>query len=311
MKISRYTGTTIGEALGRVKAALGPEAVILETTEAAGLVTVTAAVDHAPLPAGDEGELVSEVRGLLAAVRELVDGHGHRDERELAPELRRLQRALLAQGVDGVIAAALVRATAERVTDSVSLDAALAEALGAAAGGSAPARVRLFLGPPGDGKTTTVAKFAARECRLGRRVALVTTDTYRVGAQGELETYGRVLGVPVAAAGDASALARALRTARDADCVLVDTAGAGPGIPAELAELGALVEAAGPGCVRTLVVSGATGGWAAERVWQTFAPLEPGDCVVTKLDAAPGGPVVGMLWRRGVSVSHVAAGRRI
>src|SRR5438045_4717700 len=163
MKISRYTGATIGDALARVKAALGPEAVILETSEVDGLVTVTAAVDHAPLRAGDAPELVSEVRGLMDAVRELVDCHGRRDDRELAPDLRRLQRALLGQGVDGVIAAALVRATAEHAAGAVSLDAALADALAAGVRGSesAPARVRLFVGPPGDGKTTTVAKFAA------------------------------------------------------------------------------------------------------------------------------------------------------
>src|SRR5438132_3659883 len=129
MKISRFTGATIGDALGRVKAALGPEAVILETAEGDGVVTVTAAVDHAPLRPDAEHELVSEVRGLLEVVRELVDCHARRDERELAPELRRLHRALLAQGVDGVIAAALVRATAERAVDAVPLDAALAQAL--------------------------------------------------------------------------------------------------------------------------------------------------------------------------------------
>src|SRR5206468_5688250 len=133
--------------------------------------------------------------------------------------------------------------------------------------------------------------------RLGRRVALITTDTYRIGAKAELETYGRVLGVTVAAASDPQTLARAVEKARDADCVLVDTAGAGPGTPAQLVELRALVDAAGPGCVRTLVLSGATGGWAAEQIWQAFAPLEPAGSIVTKLDAAPGGPVVGLLWR--------------
>jgi flagellar biosynthesis protein FlhF len=313
MKISRFTGATVADALARVKSTLGSEAVILETCEADGVVTITAAVDHAPLRAGDDAALVSEVRSLMDAVRELVDCHGPRDERELAPELRRLQRALLAQGVDGVIAATLVRATAERVAESVALDAALAETLAPACGGEASnsARVRLVVGPPGDGKTTTVAKFAARERRLGRRVALITTDTYRVGAQAELETYGRALGVPVVTARDARALKRALHEAREAECVLVDTAGVTPGMPAQLAELRGLVDAAGPECVRTLVVSGTTGGWAAERIWEAFAPLEPRGAIVTKLDTAPGGPVVGVLWRRGVPVSHVAAGRRI
>src|SRR3989442_1233960 len=203
MTINRYTAATMQQALARVKAALGPEAVILETASAPGEVTVTAAVDRMPAPIGAEQQ------------------------------------------------------------------------------------------------------------RAGRRVALVTTDTYRVGATAELETYGRALGAPVLAAADARALVQALARAADADLVLVDTAGAGPGQGPQLAELAALAEAAGAGAARTLVASAAAGSSAAAWTWQAFAPLAPEACVLTKLDLAPGGPMLGLLWRRGVPVSHVAAGRRI
>src|SRR5438552_980432 len=135
-------------------------------------------------------------------------------------------------------------------------------------------RVRLFMGPPGDGKTTTIAKLAAQERRAGRRVALVGTDTYRVGATAELETYGRALGAPVHAAVGARELVQALACVAEADVVLVDTAGAGPGQGPQLAELAALVEAAAA-AARTLVASGATGSSAAARTWRAFAPLEP------------------------------------
>src|SRR5947199_128329 len=201
------------QALARVKAALGPEAVILETASAPGEVTVTAAVDRMPEPPGAaSGELVGEVRQLLGVVRELVEEHWRHERPGLGRELLPLRRALVAQGVDGVIAAALVQATP--------------------------------------------------------RVA-------------------------------------------EADVVLVDTAGAGPGQGPQLAELAALVEAAGAGAGRTLVASGTAGSSAAARTWRTFAPLEPEVCVLTKLDLGPGGPMLGLLWRRGVPVSHVAAGRRI
>src|SRR2546428_13698749 len=75
MTINRYTAATMQQALARVKAALGPEAVILETASAPGEVTVTAAVDRMPAPIGASGELVGEVRPPLGGVRELVHQH--------------------------------------------------------------------------------------------------------------------------------------------------------------------------------------------------------------------------------------------
>jgi len=311
MTINRYTAATMQLALARVKAALGPEAIILETASAPGEVTVTAALDRLPAPIGAaSGELVGEVRQLLHVVRELVDEHWRREKPGLGRELLPLQRALVAQGVDGVIATALVQATEARLAGGAPLTAALAGALGEPSPRGAQ-RVHLFMGPPGDGKTTTIAKLAAQQRRAGRRVALVTTDTYRVGATAELEIYGRALGAPVLAAVDARALVRALARAADADLVLVDTAGAGPAQGPQLAELAVLAEAAGVGAARTLVASAAAGSAAAARTWQAFAPLAPEACVLTKLDLAPGGPMLGLLWRRGLRVSHVAAGRRI
>jgi flagellar biosynthesis protein FlhF len=294
----------MAEALQQVKAVLGPEAVILETAEVPGGVAVTAAMDHDPA-VGDR-EMLGEVRRLLGVVRELVDDQ----RRGLGSELLGLHRTLVRQGVDGVIAAALVRETAERLEGGAPLAAALAGAL-SPRGPVDAARVRLFVGPPGDGKTTTLVKLAAQECAAGRRVALVGADTWRVGASAELATYGRALGLPVLAAADPDALERALDATGDVDLVLVDTPGAGPGQEAEMAEVATLARVAGPHASLTLVASAACGSWAARETWEAFAALEPDACTLTKLDLAPGGPMLGLLWRRGVPVSHLAAGRRI
>jgi flagellar biosynthesis protein FlhF len=82
-------------------------------------------------------------------------------------------------------------------------------------------------GPTGVGKTTTTAKLAAR-CVLrhgARKLALVTTDGYRIGAHEQLRIYGRILGVPVHLARDAKDLRTTLRDLQHTHMVLIDTMG--------------------------------------------------------------------------------------
>src|SRR5262245_5804196 len=117
MKIRRFTGATMGEALKAVKAALGAEAVILDTAAADVGVVVTAAVDDDdpladPLPpaavahtddvrdALPDAQMVREVRGLLAAVHEFVDAQWSTQVPGVGEDMRTLHRRLVAQGVD-------------------------------------------------------------------------------------------------------------------------------------------------------------------------------------------------------------------
>ena len=84
-----------------------------------------------------------------------------------------------------------------------------------------------LVGATGVGKTTTVAKLAARYIlRHGpKRVGLITTDNYRVAAHEQLRSYARIMGAPMRVASDAESLQDALTHFRDKDLVLIDTAG--------------------------------------------------------------------------------------
>ncbi len=305
MRIRRVTAPTMAEALRQVKAALGDEAVLLETATRDGIVTVTAAVDDDEPPLVEDDELRHEVRELTALVRALVPELGS----GAVPAVRSLAQALAVQGVDGAVAAALVRETAAGLTGGRGFAAALAATLPAAQ--RPDARVRLVMGPPGDGKTTTLIQLAARERLAGRSVVLIGTDAARIGAGAALSAYGRALDVPVLLAPEPGTLAAALAAAGEADRILVDTAGVAPGQKDELTELSRLAGEAGSAAARTLVVSAGTGSIAAARTCRAYASLGLDDCVVTKLGAAPGAPVLGELWRARVPVSHVAEGRRI
>jgi len=97
----------------------------------------------------------------------------------------------------------------------------------------------------------------------------------------------------------------------DVDTVLVDTAGVASERDPAFGELTAFSSAAGPEASRTLVLSATTGSVAVAETWKTFAALSPDDLALTKLDVAPGGPILGLCWRRHVPVSLVTTGRRI
>ena len=83
-----------------------------------------------------------------------------------------------------------------------------------------------FIGPTGVGKTTTIAKIASRFCvDGGRKVALLTADTYRIAAAEQLRTYANILEVPFRIIYSVEEINQAMRDFKDYDYILVDTAG--------------------------------------------------------------------------------------
>lgn len=88
------------------------------------------------------------------------------------------------------------------------------------------AKTVVFVGPTGVGKTTTIAKLASHYSLVEKKkVALVTIDTYRVGSVEQLQTYARLLSLPLEVALSPAALGKLLAKHRDKDLILVDTAG--------------------------------------------------------------------------------------
>ena len=84
----------------------------------------------------------------------------------------------------------------------------------------------LFAGPTGVGKTTTIAKIAATQSLWqNRKVLLITADTYRIAAVEQLRTYAKIMGAPIEIAAEPKDIQIALKKHKDADLVLLDTAG--------------------------------------------------------------------------------------
>jgi flagellar biosynthesis protein FlhF len=170
-----------------------------------------------------------------------------------------------------------------------------------------------LVGATGVGKTTLIAKLAARwVLRHGPRdIALVTTDSVRIGAQEQIHTLGRLLGVPAYAIDGAAEVAGALEHLQDKRFVLIDTAGLSPRDPRLERELATLASAS-KRMETTLVLSAAAQAGAIEEAVQRFAAAQPTTCMLTKLDEATSlGGAISTLIRSRLPVTYVSEGQRV
>jgi flagellar biosynthesis protein FlhF len=170
-----------------------------------------------------------------------------------------------------------------------------------------------LVGATGVGKTTLIAKLAARwVLRHGPRdIALISTDSIRIGAQEQVQTLGRLLGVPAYAIDGAAELASVLDHLQDKRLVLIDTAGLSPRDPRVEEEL-TLLAAASPRMETTLVLSASAQAGAIEEAVTRFAPAKPTTCVLTKLDEATSlGGAISTLIRARLPVTYVSEGQRV
>ncbi|MDR0233559.1 MAG: flagellar biosynthesis protein FlhF [Zoogloeaceae bacterium] len=171
--------------------------------------------------------------------------------------------------------------------------------------------VYALTGPTGVGKTTTTAKLAAR-CVLrhgANRVALVTTDSYRIGAYEQLRIYGRILGVAVYLAKDAEELQQILGELQNKHMVLIDTMGMSQK-DRLVAELNNMLSACG---VRRLMLLPATvRGDTLDDVVRAYRGDDLAGCVLTKIDEATAlAPAIDAMIRHGLRLDYVSNGQRV
>ena len=170
-----------------------------------------------------------------------------------------------------------------------------------------------LVGPTGVGKTTTVAKLAARfALRHGkRRLALVSLDNFRIGAHEQLLTFGRILGVPVHFTGDTQGLRRYLDQLGDKALVLVDTAGLGQR-DARLREQLAPLAEMGEDVRVLLTLAATTQRDALDEIVARFAQFQPSGVVLTKVDEAVRlGPALSLLVQSGIPLAYATDGQRV
>jgi flagellar biosynthesis protein FlhF len=316
MKIRSYKGPALEPLYEAIRKELGPDAIVVtaRTPEARGSLL-------RPLIGGREGYELIAVADDASSDRQLLDAAGAGPWRQLAQRQEQQWRDLagavgelrgelktLAERRPGAAATPALdqvpgwargwdprflercqprtlpgdpaAAAAELRARARALLRADADVL---AGGRGP-RFVVFAGPTGSGKTTTLAKLAARWCLdEKRKTALITTDTFRVAAVDQIKEYATLLGLELSVAFSASEAARAAAQFADRDVILVDTPGRNHYDQVGLAGIRATLQALGPVTVLLHLPAMLDPRHAAE-VLTHFQVLKPNFLVLTKVD---------------------------
>lgn len=173
--------------------------------------------------------------------------------------------------------------------------------------------VYALVGPTGVGKTTTTAKLAAR-CVMRHgpgKLALITTDGYRIGGYEQLRIYGKILGVMVHSVKDEADLRIALNELQGKHTVLIDTVGVSQR-DQMVAEQVAMLSGAGSQIKRLLCLNATSTGETLSEVVRAYKGSGLAGCVMTKLDeAATIGSLLDVVIRQKMDLYYVANGQRV
>ncbi|WP_301102961.1 flagellar biosynthesis protein FlhF [Propionivibrio sp.] len=227
-------------------------------------------------------------------LRQMLDaGFSPRFARELLAELPR--------DLNATEALAWVKGSADRSFLTINVENDIVDRGG----------IYALVGPTGVGKTTTTAKLAAR-CVLrhgASKVALVTTDGYRIGAHEQLRIYGRILGVSVHLAKDADELKQTLIDLQHKHMVLVDTMG----MSQRDRMVGEQVAMFGNSHVKRLLLLSATGrGDTLDDVVRAYNGPDLAGCILSKVDeAASLASAIDVIIRHGLRLHYVSNGQRV
>ena len=279
------------------------------------------AADAPPARSAQEDPAILEMQNELKSLRSLLlgqlSGLAWGQETARHPNRARLLQRLLAMGLSSALARELADGCDERMDFEDSWRQALGRLAHRLPVADNPIMDRggvvALVGATGVGKTTTIAKLAARfALRHGHRaVAFVTTDHYRVAAHEQLRSYTRIMGVPMVVATDAPALQTALDNLADKRLILIDTAGMSQRDMALNEQLALLTSGSRPIDTWLTLATNAQRGVLGEIV-QAWRKVPLAGCILTKIDETTSlGGALSAAIEHELPVAYTSDGQRV
>ncbi|MGD9309452.1 MAG: Ada metal-binding domain-containing protein [Desulfosarcina sp.] len=329
MQIKRFEAADMTDALRLVKRELGDDAVILSAKEIRPRgffsalrkkhVEITAAVDEPSNDGGSDdafsGLLAQQLEAVSASDRISISSSSGSAGSTPAPPKQptKPDQQAVGDGADGglnwrrrkadrtkpvaAVAGSREGGAATRLTPDASkqppqdpdLNQLVADPFYS---NLARRKVIAIVGPPGAGKSTTLAKLAWR-CQVAenKRVALISLDRFSLSANSLLKTIGRIMKLKLSVVRDADEMQAALNTTKDADVVLIDTPGMTASDHTMRADISAMLKQAHPDETH-LVVSATSRDAVLRRIMDCFAPTKPNRLLLTHIDACDGQQIV-------------------
>jgi flagellar biosynthesis protein FlhF len=331
MRLKSYFSGTVEAAMEMAQKELGEDALLINArpstpeTRALGAYEVVFGVP----PKTEEKPAESKTAAVNAPARAAATDNLAQDVAELKREIERMAQAF--QGAAGrgagmfapqlpVTGSALYnllvdneldRSLAQRVADGTPLEE-LFEVDPTPGRRGATRGVVALVGPPGVGKTTTLAKLAARFGLTSRKPAyILSADVYRIAAADQLRSLSAILGIGFDIVETPVALAQALEEHRGKDWVFIDTPGLAAGEMEDGADLAELL-ATHPEIDTHLVLSASMKPADLARVIDRYAIFQPKKLLFTRLDETDRyGALVSEAARRGLPISFLATGQQI
>jgi flagellar biosynthesis protein FlhF len=302
----------------------------METDQAAGLAGALEQSQQArnarpPEPAPqisvlrEMAEMMNELRSMRTMMESQFSELSWSSQQKREPVKATILRELLAAGFSASLSRYLVEnlpAGGTAAAGMIWIKTVLARNITAVSDESAMLEqcgVFALVGPTGVGKTTTTAKLAAR-CVMRHgpgKLALITTDGYRIGGYEQLRIYGKILGVMVHSVKDESDLRIALDELKNKHTVLIDTVGVSQR-DHMVTEQVAMLQGAGSRVKRLLCLNATSTGETLNEVVRAYQGSGLAGCVMTKLDeAATIGNVLDVVIRQKLNLFYVANGQRV